>query len=138
MSEFRPPCRYCGAEEGFDQYGEVRVDAWRKVKLATRGENGKLTVEFERIESDGGSHFSAHDFDPTTFCCIACKREEPRLEDLIGEPVGFEVGAIVICPDGLRGTIATVDSEARTLTVEGWHETFKFGDVDLLKVAHVG
>jgi hypothetical protein len=131
----KPICRFCGSDEGFDQYGEVRVDAWRKVQSITRGEGGEITATFARVESEGGRRFGERDFDPTSYSCIACKREEHRLEDLIGDPVAFAPGAMVICPDGLKGVVETVDFERRRLTVEGWHEEFKFAEVDALRVA---
>lgn len=135
MREIQPICRFCGSDEGFDQYGEVRVDAWRKVNTITRGEDGKLTATFNRVEAEGGSYFHERDFDATTFVCIACKREEHRLEGLIGDLIAFEPGAIVICPDGFRGRVETVDLERRRLTVEGWHEEFPFSVVEPLKAA---
>jgi hypothetical protein len=38
----------------------------------------------------------------------------------------------VICPDGLQATVATVNHEAKELTVESWHETFKFSEVEAI------
>lgn len=136
MKATKPICRFCGSDDGFDQYGEVRADAWRKVKAVERASDGKLTVSYERFDSERvGSFISEHDFDAVGFRCIECQREERKLEDLIGDPVNFSPGALVVCPDGFKGVIATVDFERRRLTVEGWHEEFMFADVDLVGVA---
>jgi hypothetical protein len=48
----------------------------------------------------------------------------------------FEPGGLVMCPDGFKGVIATVDFERRRLTVENWHEEFKFAEVDVMVPSH--
>jgi hypothetical protein len=121
-------CRFCNAENSIDQMGTVRADAWRKVESASRS-GGKLVPKVGRVEHD---HPNDRTFDIEGYRCCECEREEGRLEDLVGDLVVFEPGARVICPDGFRGVIATVDLERRTLTVEGWHETFKFAEVSPL------
>jgi hypothetical protein len=122
-------CRFCNAENSIDQMGDVRVSAWRKVESVTADPGGKLTPKVGHVEHD---YADDHDFDADGYRCCECQREERRLEDLVGDPIVFEPGARVICPDGFRGVIATVDLERRTLTVDGWHETFKFSEVSAL------
>jgi hypothetical protein len=121
-------CRFCNAENSVDEIGRVEVSAWRKVESITRV-GGKLTPKVGHVEHD---HADSHGFDIDCYRCCECEREEHRLGDLVGDSLVFEPGARVICPDGFRGVIATVDHARRTLTVEGWHETFKFSEIDAL------
>lgn len=125
-------CRFCNAENSIDETGHVRADAWRKVESVTRDGDGKLTPKLGHVEND---YPDSHDFDRDGYRCCECQREESRLADIVGAPVVFEPGARVICPDGFRGVIATVDLERRRLTVEGWHEEFKFSEVEAV-LAH--
>ena len=130
----KPICRFCGSDRGFDQLGTVRTEAWRKVESVSRDENGKVTPRYGEVETDSfGLDFDC-DFDGDCFRCIECQREESKLESLVGEPVMFESGATVVCPDGLRGVVEHVDFERRRLTVQHWHEEFKFSEVTALAV----
>lgn len=123
-------CRFCNAENSIDEIGRVSAGAWRKVESVSRGEDGKLKPALGHVEHD---YPDTHDFDRDGYRCSECQREENRLEDLVGDPLALAPGALVICPDGFRGTVATIDEVARTLTVEGWHEVFKFSEVDPLR-----
>lgn len=131
--KLKPLCRFCGSDKGFDQYGEVRATTTRRVRAMERVENGKLKATYDQFDALG--YINEREFDPVGFRCVECDREEYRLEDLVGDPVMFSPGARVVCPDGFKGVIATVDFERRRLTVEGWHEEFKFAEVDVVAVA---
>lgn len=133
----KPICRFCGSDQGFDQMGRVETSAWRKIESVARREDGKLDVRHGSVETERYGSYYDRDFDADSYRCIECGREERKLEDLIGDPVMFEPGARVRCPDGLLGTVATVDFQRRTLTVENWHEEFKFSEVDVAVPTHV-
>lgn len=128
----KPTCKFCGSDKGFRELGTVRVDASRKLRSLKRDDAGKVTATWDYVDSE---HDIDDDFEPDCVTCIECDREEARIEDLIGDPVMFEPGALVVCPDGLRGTVAHVDFERRRLTVQNWHEEFKFAEVTALAVA---
>lgn len=136
MSEIaKPICKFCGSGRGFDQMGTVRADAWRVVESITRGGDGKITAKMGEVETET-TFYSDYDFEVDCYRCPECEREEVKLEDLVGDPVIFEPGALVVCPDGFKGVIATVDFERRRLTVENWHEDFKFSEVSVMVPTH--
>jgi hypothetical protein len=54
----------------------------------------------------------------------------PDVDDSERSDSEYAVGDVVKCPDGFRGVVATVDLEAETLTIEGWHERFSFDEVE--------
>jgi hypothetical protein len=130
-----PVCRFCGSDKGIDQMGYVRTSAWRKIQSVERGDDGKTTAKYGSIETERWGSYYGQDFDPDSFRCTECEAERATLDALIGDPAIFSPGALVVCPDGFRGTVDTVDFNARRLTVEGWHEEFKFGEVTVMGTA---
>jgi hypothetical protein len=118
-------CKFCGSDKGFREVGFARCEASRTSYSVAREAGGKVKVSWDPVDVDD---FDS-DFEPDGVACRECGREEARIEDLVGAPVNLEPGARVVCPDGLRATVATVDATACRLTVEGWHEEFAFSEV---------
>lgn len=125
-------CKYCGSDKGFRQHGYCKVDASRASRAAELHRDGSVSVNWERAETEG--FLSDFDFESDVVTCRNCDAEGAGIEDIAGPLITYEPGDRVVCPDGFRAIVATVDVVARTLTVEGWHETFKFADVELMKV----
>jgi DUF2075 family protein len=126
-------CKHCGSAKGFREYGyvEIRAEASRTSR-AIKNEDGKIEVKWSQVDAD---HIDTWDLDLdeiTHVACRNCEVEEDYVENLIGTPISFDPGDVVICPDGLQATVATVNHEAKELTVESWHETFKFSEVEAI------
>lgn len=120
-------CSRCDTEGAFYEDGEVTVGATRDIKVS-RARDGSLVIETGSVSSDMalGTDFEGH-----MYCCGHCQASAPKLEDLVRDDFRIEPGQAIYLPDGLRGIVAVVDERARTVTVEGWHEEFKWGEVQL-------
>lgn len=72
------------------------------------------------------------DVEHDSFQCADCSASWWPLEKGIKPEhlagIDLQPGDLVWLPDGLKGTVATVDAENNTFTVVGWHETFKAGE----------
>lgn len=70
------------------------------------------------------------------YSCADCKATWISLADglqpKLQAGINLRPGDVVWLPDGFKGTVATVDTEANTFTVEGWHEVFQAGEGELL------
>lgn len=80
--------------------------------------------------------FDLHE-DTDTFICRGCGKRAWRANELVqATPAGPEhlrPGDLVWLPDNLKATVETVDYDALTFTVEGWHETFEFHEAQLVE-----
>lgn len=72
------------------------------------------------------------DFEHDSFSCADCCAKWITLADGVApkQQAGIDIkpGDVVWLPDGFKGTVATVNTDDNTFTVEGWHETFKAGE----------
>lgn len=119
-------CKDCKSDKGFREVGTSRVSAERSTRSVEQDAEGKIHVTWGMVDADG---FDADDFDAHGVECRECGADAARVQDLaVPEHVAgiaLDPGDLVTLPDGLRATVATVDREADTFTVEGWHETFR-------------
>lgn len=120
-------CNRCNSDRGFAEYGSVLVEASRDVDVWRRAD-GCLEVSSDSyIDVESAGHPS--EFEHDEYRCLNCSARAGRIEDLIRDDFRLEAGDAVYCPDGMRGVIASVDLDACTVTVRGWHETFEFSEI---------
>lgn len=120
-------CSRCDAEDSFYEEGEVTVDASRDIKVS-RARDGSLAIVTGSVETE---HATASDFGADGYACSNCGARDRTLEELVRDNFHMVPGQLVVLPDGLKGVVAEVDDTARTVTVEGWHEEFKWAEVQL-------
>lgn len=113
-------CKHCGS----DRIDVTFTAEGRGSALLVAEPGGRIYVEgVEDREFD-------REFDYDDFICRGCGKRASRAADLVNaSPVGPEhlrPGDVVWLPDGFKAEVATVDYEAITFTVVGWHETFSF------------
>lgn len=127
-------CTHCGSDKGFRALGTVTCSASQEVTVE-RGEDGKLKAKLTGfVDTDT---FDADAVEVDRYRCRECGAEDYPIEKLIGGPP-YEAGATVTLPDGLRGTVESVDRVARRIKVVNWHETFRFDEVSLLEPSIMG
>lgn len=77
------------------------------------------------------------DFDHELFRCADCHASwYPLAKGVTTKQqagINLNPGDLVILPDGFKATVAAVDTEENTFTVERWHETFKAGEATPLQ-----
>lgn len=119
-------CKHCGSD---------RID----VRFTTSG-RGSAILGVQRggevyVDSVEDRDFDTFSYDYDEFICRGCGRTAWKAEQLVqATPAGpehLQPGDVVFLPDGLKGTVATVDYDAVTFTVEGWHETFDFHEAQV-------
>ena len=124
MSDEPLVCAKCGSD---DLVAEVVAHGNAKVTIADDGSG-------PYVEHHHGEDFHTFDYGP--YRCNACNASAFSLKDAVrpkpAAGLDLEPGQRVVLPDGLRATVATVDGERNTFTVEGWHETFRAGDASAL------
>lgn len=122
-----PRCKFCGSDR-FREYGRVECSGSRESRSVGRDALGKLKIEWGFVDAED---FDA-ELEPDGVECRNCGADAAKVEDLVDGRFGFEPGERVVCPDGFKAIVAAVDLEAGRLTVEGWHEEFKFAEVSAL------
>jgi hypothetical protein len=130
MSEPEMVCAKCGSDH-IDVFFTATGSGAAAIGVDDKGKPYVAHVDDEQYD----------DHDHESYGCAKCKanwwplEKGVTLKALAG--IDFNVGDVVILPDGLRATVATVDRETNTFTVERWHETFKAGEASPLAPAPI-